>query len=282
MMAAMALAASAASAQQGAVAGEWRSFAGDLGSTKYSALDQIDADNVGSLRVAWRRPLVDAAYLEVDPEVSFSSVSLAAPVIVDGIGYVPNGIGLVEAFDLGSGDTRWTQPPFGGADELRGTGTRGVAYWTDGNSTRILAQRGEYLYALDPDTGETFPDFGDGGRVDLTVGLGEGARYRWGGAPTVVRDVVVVGQSMSDTFETKEALRGDVPGLRCADRRAPLAVSHHPTSRRVRHRQLGRRRLGVLGTCPGLVVVQRGRGARLCLHASHLADQRHVRRASRG
>jgi quinoprotein glucose dehydrogenase len=46
--------------------------------------------------------------------------------------------------------------------------------------------------------------------VDLKEGLGEGARYRWGGAPTVIRDVVVLGQSMSDTFETKEALRGDV------------------------------------------------------------------------
>ena len=155
IVAAVVLAASAAFAQQGAADGEWRSFAGDLGSTKYSTLDQIDADNVGTLRVAWRRPLVDAAYLAVDPELRFSSVSRAAPVIVDGVGYVPNGIGLVEAFDLGTGDTRWTQPPFGGPDELRGTGTRGVAYWTDGTSARILVQRGEYLYALDPDTGET-------------------------------------------------------------------------------------------------------------------------------
>ena len=129
---------------------------------------------------------------------------------MNGVGYVPNAIGLVEAFDIGTGETRWTQQPFGGEDDLRGTGTRGVAYWTDGTDARILVQRGEYLYALDPETGETFPDFGDGGRADLTVGLGEGARYRWGGAPTVVRDVVVVGQSMSDTFETKGASRGDV------------------------------------------------------------------------
>ena len=82
---AVVLAASAAFAQQGAVDGQWRSFAGDLGSTKYSTLDQIDADNVGTLRVAWRRPLVDAAYLAVDPEVRFSSVSLAAPLIALGI-----------------------------------------------------------------------------------------------------------------------------------------------------------------------------------------------------
>jgi len=201
---------SAASAQQGAVDGEWRSFAGELGSTKYSGLDQITAGNVDTLRVAWRRPLVDADYLAMDPELRYSNQSTSAPLIVDGIGYIPNAVGLVEAFDIATGETRWTQQPVGGVSGLRGTGTRGVAYWTDGTDSRILVQRGEYLYALNPATGETYPTFGDGGRVDLKVGLGEGARYRWGGAPTVIRDVVVLGQSMSDTFETKEALRGDV------------------------------------------------------------------------
>ena len=130
----------------------------------------------------------------MNPELRFSNVSTAAPVIVGGVGYVPNGIGLVEAFDIGTGETRWTQRPFGGPEDLRGAGTRGVAYWSDGTDARILAQRGEYLYALDPETGETFPGFGDAGRVHLTIGLAEGARYRWGGAPTVVRDVVVLGQ----------------------------------------------------------------------------------------
>jgi glucose dehydrogenase len=204
------LVSSLASAQQGATDGEWRAFAGDLGSTKYSALDQITADNVDELQVAWRRPIVDASYRAMDANLSYSNVSTAAPLVVDGVGYVPNAIGLVEAFDIETGETRWTQSPFGGADDLRGAGTRGVAYWSDGADARILAQRGEYLYALHPDTGARFDDFGDGGRVHLTIGLAEGARYRWGGAPTVVRDVVVLGQSMTDTFETKEAIRGDV------------------------------------------------------------------------
>ena len=33
---------------------EWRSYAADSFSTKYSPLDQINADNVSKLRVAWR------------------------------------------------------------------------------------------------------------------------------------------------------------------------------------------------------------------------------------
>ena len=46
-------------AQRGARSGEWRWHSGDLGSTKYAALDQINKDNVSRLRIAWRRPAVD-------------------------------------------------------------------------------------------------------------------------------------------------------------------------------------------------------------------------------
>src|SRR6266481_4148606 len=41
-------------AQQGAKNGEWPSYGGDLGSTRYSALDQINAGNFNKLEVAWR------------------------------------------------------------------------------------------------------------------------------------------------------------------------------------------------------------------------------------
>jgi quinoprotein glucose dehydrogenase len=42
------------SAQSGAKNSEWRSWAGDLASTRYAPLDQINADNFNSLEVAWR------------------------------------------------------------------------------------------------------------------------------------------------------------------------------------------------------------------------------------
>jgi len=42
-------------AQSPAPAGaEWRSYAADLASTKYSPLDQINASNVNRLQIAWR------------------------------------------------------------------------------------------------------------------------------------------------------------------------------------------------------------------------------------
>ena len=40
--------------QSGAKNGEWRSYAGDGGSTRYSPLDQINATNFNKLEVAWR------------------------------------------------------------------------------------------------------------------------------------------------------------------------------------------------------------------------------------
>src|SRR6266536_5500859 len=40
--------------QSGAKNGEWRSYGGDVGNTRYSPLDQINASNFGKLELAWR------------------------------------------------------------------------------------------------------------------------------------------------------------------------------------------------------------------------------------
>src|SRR6202171_66590 len=41
-------------AQTGAKNGEWPTYGGDLGNTRYSALDQINSSNFDKLEVAWR------------------------------------------------------------------------------------------------------------------------------------------------------------------------------------------------------------------------------------
>ena len=207
----LAIAALSAAAQTGATDGEWRAHGADNGATKYSPLDQIDADNVDQLRIAWSRPTVDQSILDVVPDLSYTNANRATPLMIDGVVYAPNAVGLVEAWNPATGETIWVQRP---DDETpagyRGAGHRGIAYWTDGRERRLIAHRGEWLYALDPATGEKIPTFGDNGRVSLRTGLQEGARYRWGSAPTVVGDVIMMGQSMTDTFVTKEDIRGDV------------------------------------------------------------------------
>ena len=44
-------------AQQGAPGGEWPDYGGDLGSTKFAPLSQINAINVENVSVAWMWPV---------------------------------------------------------------------------------------------------------------------------------------------------------------------------------------------------------------------------------
>ncbi|HEY3042810.1 MAG TPA: PQQ-binding-like beta-propeller repeat protein [Vicinamibacterales bacterium] len=204
-------------AQQGTRGGEWTRYGGDSGSTKYAPLDQINKGNVSQLRVAWRRPAVDASISSRVPDFSYSNNFRATPLMIDGVLYSPNGIGLVEAFHPGTGKTLWVQEPF--PDEpvqgLRGDSARGVTEWSDGNERRLFVVRGEYLIALDARTGKPLTSFGDNGRVNLRPGLGPRATgYAWTGAPQVCRDVVIVGVglggSMTDAPRRKEAAPGTV------------------------------------------------------------------------
>ncbi len=186
---------------------QWRSYSSDPGSTKYVALDQINASNVAQMKVAWRRPAVDSQLMALNPKLTFSNNFRATPLMIDGVLYSPNGVGLVEAFDPATGKTIWAQQPAGGATGLPGDSTRGLGYWRNGNQQRLFVQRGETLTALDPKTGRPFPDFGQNGTVNLRIG---NEPYRWTGAPQVCRDVVIVGSSMSDSPPNREGTPGDV------------------------------------------------------------------------
>jgi quinoprotein glucose dehydrogenase len=199
--------------QMAAPAGEWRQYSGDNASRKYSPLDQIDKNTVSRLRVAWRRPHIDPRLLDgLETPLRLSNNFRSTPIMAGGVLYASNAVGLVEAFDPATGRTLWVQAP--GDDPMRpNAGSRGVALWTDGAEQRILAHRNQYLYALDPKTGESMSSFGDRGRVDLNVGLGPlSLGYRWTSAPLVVRDVVVMGSSMAeqDSASKMEGAPGDV------------------------------------------------------------------------
>jgi quinoprotein glucose dehydrogenase len=212
------VAAGHAHAQRGASNGEWRSYSGDAGSSKYSALDQIDKRNVARLKIAWRRPSLDAAVLAQAPQMRAGRQFRGTPLYVDGVLYAPNAVGFVEAFDAGTGKTLWVEPPIEpGPNGYRGASTRGIGYWSEPSGSgssraapRILVQHSEYLLALDPKTGKPIPSFGTDGRVYLSEGLGPDMRYTWTGAPLVVDDVVVLGMSPFDEFPNKEATRSDV------------------------------------------------------------------------
>jgi quinoprotein glucose dehydrogenase len=184
-------------AQEGPADVEWRHYSGDNGATKYSPLAQITKENVARLRVAWRRPHLDPSLLDTNPRLRPGNNFRSTPIMVGGVLYASNGIGLVEAFNPATGRTIWVQQVPAGELPV-GSSNRGVAYWGQGGNARILTFRNQYLYALDARTGTPVAGFGVGGRVDLTAATGSSRAYSWNGAPLVVRDVVILGSSMAE------------------------------------------------------------------------------------
>ena len=226
------LSAQPAAAQYGAADGEWRSYGGDNGGTKYSALDQIDAGNFDDLRVAWRWQSADAAIdlealreSEEDRPISIRGLQ-ATPLMVDGVLYLTTALYQAAAVDAGTGETLWVHDPqaYRGGDPTHAFRSRGLAYWTDGDDARIFWGTSEaYLMAVDARTGEPVRDFGDNGRVDLTEGVpraDRGAQNYQGrnlvgvaSPPVITRDVVVTPTIISDFVIRKEAPPGWVKGV---------------------------------------------------------------------
>ena len=221
-----------AAAQYGAVDGEWRSYAGDPGSTKYSPLDQIDAGNFGDLRIAWRWASVDAdvdleAIASDDERLSILGMQ-ATPLMIDGVLYLSTALYQAAAVDAGTGETIWVHDPqaYLGGRPTHAYRSRGVAYWSedDGDDARIFWGTSEaYLLAVDARTGEPIRDFGDDGRVDLMEGIPRAVRGETNyqgrnligvaSPPAIARDVVLTPTIVSDFVIRREAPPGWVKGV---------------------------------------------------------------------
>jgi quinoprotein glucose dehydrogenase len=154
-------------AQTGAPGGEWRTYGGDLGNTRYSALDQINASNFNHLQIVWR---LKTENFGPEPEYKFE----ATPLMANGVLYTTAGSRrAVVALDAATGEMLWMHAEHEGtrgeAAPRRLSG-HGLAYWTDGVSERILyVTPGYRLIALDAKTGMPIPTFGKDGVVDLRL-----------------------------------------------------------------------------------------------------------------
>ena len=96
-------------AQVGARNGEWRTYGGDLGHTRYAPLDQINAENFSKLEVAWR---FKTDNLGPRPETQFEST----PLMVNGVLYSTGGTRrAVVALDASTGELLWTHSEKEGA-----------------------------------------------------------------------------------------------------------------------------------------------------------------------
>ena len=203
------LVSSGATAQQGAPAnGEWPTYGGDLGSTKYSPLDKIDATNFSDLEIAWRWQSADAFLSKTTPsggewwtasDVIFEALNQddqdrwrdgqppytnnlkATPLMVGGRLFINMPTSAGAAIDALTGKTLWLYNP---KTYEAGTTTmsarwiqRGVAYWSDGGSERVFWGTGNgYLICVEATSGRPCNDFGENGRLDLMRDLPRAVR----------------------------------------------------------------------------------------------------------
>ena len=159
---------------------QWPMAPHDYANTRYSALDQINAGNVGQLSLAWSFSLGADRGQE------------AAPLVIDGTMYIvgpywgvhPN---QVFALDAATGDLKWSyapkQNPAAKGVACCDVITRGLAY---DNGKVFLATLDDYLVAIDAKTGKEqwhtqLGDIGNGETVTM--------------APLAVKGKVLVGDS---------------------------------------------------------------------------------------
>ncbi len=190
-------AAAALHAQTGAKNGEWPTYGGDLGNSRYSALDQINASNFDKLQLAWKFKTEN-----LGPPPAENNLE-GTPLMVKGVLYATGGSRRdVFALDAATGELLWVhgenEGKRGDVAPRRLSG-RGLAYWTDGREERILyVTPGYRLMALNAKTGQLVTSFGANGSVDLKDDDDQvidpmSSEIGLHSAPLVSKDVIVVG-----------------------------------------------------------------------------------------
>ncbi|MYD86398.1 MAG: PQQ-binding-like beta-propeller repeat protein [Acidobacteria bacterium] len=194
---------------------EWPSYAADQAGTKYSALDQINAENVSDVEIVWRQPVIPDAIRDGDATRGPVG-SQTTPLMAGGMLYFSTGLGTIAALEPTTGEVLWNTGP---SDGVRVRQTRGIAWWTDGEEARVIATLGPKLVSLDARTGERDAGFGESGEVDLRLGLIRPfPEFSCPSAPALVNAVVLRGTSVyykttTQRMPNKPPPRGDVRGF---------------------------------------------------------------------
>src|SRR6266853_2869436 len=106
--------------------GDWLNWRRTDNAWGYSPLDQINTRNVGRLQLAWSWAMENTGAQET------------TPLVYDGVMYLPNPRGVIQALDAATGDLLWEYRPGGGRtpaqENWRGTPESPIRSW--GTDTR--------------------------------------------------------------------------------------------------------------------------------------------------
>jgi alcohol dehydrogenase (cytochrome c) len=163
----------------------WILHHGNYQGHRFSALKEINADNVKNLKPAFT---VGLSGLQSGGRYAHGNLE-ATPLVEDGIMYVPDGWGSVYAIDLTSGKKgiiKWKMDPgtdraWAGDVTCCGVNNRGVALWKDKVISISLDGR---LFAINKATGEVVWE-----RKVAEPAIAEVLTI----APLVIRDIAIVG-----------------------------------------------------------------------------------------
>ncbi len=176
---------------------QWRTFGGTYDAARYSAIDQINKENVKNLEVAWTFNTGDATE---------RSQIQTQPIVIGDVLYGVSPQMSVFALNAATGKLLWRFEPFellGGENSWAGL-NRGLAYWEDGDDKRIYSSASNFLFALDAATGEFISEFGENGLVDLKKELDtEWADFLLvSNSPGVIyKDKIIIGMRLSEGLD---------------------------------------------------------------------------------
>jgi quinoprotein glucose dehydrogenase len=182
---------------------EWHYYGGNAGGQRFSPLNQITADNVDRLEVAW---VYHTGDVSSGSDKHGPTTFQATPLVAENSLYFCTPFNRVIALDAETGAEQWIFDP---ETELAGVYTpscRGVGYWRGDEeksscASRILtATLDARLIAIDADSGEVCEDFGNNGEVNLLDNLGDVrlGEYYVTSAPLVIGNLVVTGAFVQD------------------------------------------------------------------------------------
>lgn len=166
---------------------DWAEYLGGPDRNHFSALDQINTENVDQLEIAWEYHTADSGQMQCNP------------IVVDGVLFGMTASTEPFALDAKTGKELWRKRNPKGKTWY--STSRGVAIWKKGDEKRLLYTLESDLISLNALTGEPVISFGDSGRVSLKSGLGETAKNKFviSNTPgTIYEDLIIMPLRLSE------------------------------------------------------------------------------------
>ncbi|MBX4956883.1 glucose/quinate/shikimate family membrane-bound PQQ-dependent dehydrogenase [Rhizobium lentis] len=191
--------------------GEWHQYGRTPFGQRYSPLDQITAENVSTLKEAWRYQTGDVKRPDDISETTYQ----VTPLKVKDTLYLCTPHNWAIALDAKTGKEKWKYDANSGMNPNRQHQTcRGVTYYADANvaagqpcAERVyLPTSDARLIALDAADGKVCTGFADQGVLHLEAGMRfNPAGYYYSTSPPVaVAGKIIVGGAVNDNYSTEE------------------------------------------------------------------------------